>query len=178
MIAVAALAFVVWRRGGAREELAAPVAEAPAEVKPPEPAPATVDAAAPAPVAAQLPDAAVAIAPPAPRRQPAPPQAAVAPAGDPFVDALRATTAEGARLNADYARARIPAPPQARTLIELRERGVPQAQLVDYVRASFPKGILVRAIALRWLGVGATPGKVIRGGTDPGSTVSPRRAAD
>jgi hypothetical protein len=160
----AASAFFVWKR------------DRPQPVKtPPEVAPA---AAAPEPVIVSPPpaapgDAAAPVAEPAPKRSPSAKPAA-RPPGDPFVDALMATTPEGARLNADYARARLPAPAEARTLIDMRRRGVPQEQLVAYVRTSFPKGILVRAIALRWLGVGAANGKVVQAGTDPGSTLAPR----
>jgi hypothetical protein len=49
-------------------------------------------------------------------------------------------------------------PAEARTLIEMREGGASQEELVDYVRTSFPPGIAVRAIALKWLGVGANAG--------------------
>jgi hypothetical protein len=143
----------------------------------PAPAAPVVAAAPPAPVAAAAPVAATpSVAEPEPKRQP-PARPGARPPADPFVDALMATTPEGARLNADYARAHLPAPAEARTLIEMRRRGVPQDQLVAYVRTSFPKGILVRAIALRWLGVGATAGQAVHGGTDPGSTLVPSAAS-
>jgi hypothetical protein len=58
----------------------------------------------------------------------------------------------------EYARAGIPVPPEAATLIQMREKGTPSADLVNYVKTSFPKGILVRAIALKWLGVGSGAG--------------------
>lgn len=173
-LAAAAIALVVWRRE--RPLPAAP----PAEVTPPVAVGLPVvppDAATPPTPAAPAPPApappAPTLAAPAPKRPtPARPQ----PPADPFVDALTATTPEGARLNADYARARIPAPAEARALIDMRRRGLPQDQLVAYVRTSFPKGILVRAIALRWLGVGATAGQALHGATDPGSTLAPSAA--
>jgi hypothetical protein len=170
-IAVAVIVLVAVRERRPAGRRLSQVAEAPTLPREPlqvSAKPPAVDAAALALADASVADAAVAVVP-APRRQPPAPQRTP----DPFVDALTATTPEGARLNADYARARLPVPPEARTLVAMRSRGVPQEQLVAYVRTSFPKGILVRAVALRWLGVGAAPGRVVHGGAAPGSTLVP-----
>ncbi len=76
-------------------------------------------------------------------------------------EAMVATTPEVARLYGAFARAHVPAPPEAKTLIEMKQRGVPQHVLVNFVNGTF-QDLPARAIALRWLGVGAGAGARVR----------------
>ena len=69
-------------------------------------------------------------------------------------EAMVAATPEVARLYGAFVRSRVPAPPEAKTLIEMKQRGVPQDVLVQFVNSTF-HDLPARAIALRWLGVGA-----------------------
>jgi hypothetical protein len=68
--------------------------------------------------------------------------------------ALASATPDAARLYANFIRMKVAAPAEAKTLIAMKQRGVPQDQLVAYVKSSFPPDLPARAIALRWLGVG------------------------
>jgi len=71
--------------------------------------------------------------------------------------AMVTTTPEVARLYGAFARSRVPAPPEAKTLVAMKQRGVPQDELVAFVKSNF-HDLPARAIALRWLGVGAGAG--------------------
>ena len=53
---------------------------------------------------------------------------------------------------ASFARLRVVAPPEAMTLADMKQRGVPQDQLVAYVKQNF-HDLAAQGIALRWLGV-------------------------
>jgi hypothetical protein len=64
---------------------------------------------------------------------------------------LVTTTPEAARLYSDFAKAGITTPPQARTLVEMKQSGTAHEDLVAYVRTSFPNDVIARAVALRWL---------------------------
>ena len=70
--------------------------------------------------------------------------------------AMANTTPDAARLYANFARMRITPPPEAKTLIEMQQRGEPRDQLIKYARENF-HDLVARAIALRWLGVGSVP---------------------
>ena len=74
-------------------------------------------------------------------------------------EAMVAGTPEVARLYGAFVRSRVPAPPEAKTLIEMKQRGVPQDVLVQFVNSTF-HDLPARAIALRWLGVGGGTGLV------------------
>jgi hypothetical protein len=80
--------------------------------------------------------------------------------------AMVTATPEAARLYGAFVRSRVPAPPEAKTLVEMKQRGVPQDELVAFVKSNFPD-LPARAIALRWLGVGASPGLVRPPAADP-----------
>jgi hypothetical protein len=80
--------------------------------------------------------------------------------------AMRTATPEAARLYGAFVRSRVPAPPEAKTLVEMKQRGVPQDELVAFVKSNFPD-LPARAIALRWLGVGAGTGLVRPPPADP-----------
>ena len=69
--------------------------------------------------------------------------------------AVVTTTPEAARLYSDFARAGVETPAQARTLVQLKQRGTPHDDMVAYVRTSFPNDVIARAVALRWLDDGA-----------------------
>jgi hypothetical protein len=71
--------------------------------------------------------------------------------------AMIAATPEAARLYGAFVRSRVPAPPETMTLVAMKERGVPQDELVAFVKSNFHE-LPARAIALRWLGVGAGTG--------------------
>jgi hypothetical protein len=79
--------------------------------------------------------------------------------------AMASPTPDAARLYASFARLRVVAPAEAMTLVEMKQRGVPQDQLVVYVKENF-HDLAARAIALRWLGVagGAAVGEGSRDG--------------
>lgn len=129
----------------------------------PEPAPA--ETAAPAP--AQLPARVVnsGARPPAPPERSARPTTPVAVERAPAAtnearfkalhQAVVTTTPDAARLYADFGKAGLTTPPQARTLVEMKQRGTPHDDLVAYVRTSFPNDVLARAVALRWLDAGS-----------------------
>jgi len=68
--------------------------------------------------------------------------------------AMVTATPEAARLYGAFVRSRVPAPPEAKTLVEMKQRGVPQDELIAFVKSNF-HDLPARAIALRWLGVGA-----------------------
>jgi hypothetical protein len=71
--------------------------------------------------------------------------------------AIMTTTPEAARLYSDLAKAGVATPPEARTLVQMREHGASHDELVAYVRTSFPNEMIVRAVALRWLDAGSHP---------------------
>jgi hypothetical protein len=71
--------------------------------------------------------------------------------------AMVTATPEAARLYGAFVRSRVPAPPETMTLVAMKERGVPQDELVAFVKSNFHE-LPARAIALRWLGVGAGTG--------------------
>ena len=75
--------------------------------------------------------------------------------------AMVTATPEAARLYGAFVRSRVPAPPEAKTLVEMKQRGVPQDELVAFVKSNF-HDLPARAIALRWLGVGAGAGCPVR----------------
>ena len=83
--------------------------------------------------------------------------------------AMVTATPEAARLYGAFVRSRVPAPPEAKTLVEMKQRGVPQDELIAFVKSNF-HDLPARAIALRWLGVGAGTGLVAAAaaGPDPG----------
>jgi len=68
-------------------------------------------------------------------------------------EAMMTATPEAARLYGAFVRSRVPAPPEAKTLVAMKQRGVPQDELVAFVNNNF-HDLPARAIALRWLGVG------------------------
>jgi hypothetical protein len=137
---------------------------------PPAPAAASVPAPPRPAVAADIPPAtAGAEIPAASAVAPSPPPPPVAATTDPnegrrksLHDALRETAPETARLYADFARVGKPAPPEARTLVTMKQRGASSEELTAYVRSSFPPDVLVRAVALRWLGVGVKPKQQVK----------------
>ena len=69
--------------------------------------------------------------------------------------ALEATTPGAARLYADYARLGVTPPPEAKTLVEMKQRGAPRAELLTFVKSAFPRDLVARATAIRWLDVEA-----------------------
>ena len=69
--------------------------------------------------------------------------------------AIATTTTEAARLYSDFAKAGVATPAQARTLVQLKQRGTPHDDMVAYVRTSFPNDVIARAVALRWLDAGS-----------------------
>jgi hypothetical protein len=71
--------------------------------------------------------------------------------------AMVTATPEAARLYGAFVRSRVPAPPEAKTLVDMKQRGVPQDELIAFVKSNF-HDLPARAIALRWLGVGAGAG--------------------
>ena len=73
-------------------------------------------------------------------------------------DAIVGATPGSARLYVAFARAGMPTPPEARILVQMKQAGAPPQDLIEYVKTSFPHDLLVRAVALRWLGVGAGAG--------------------
>ncbi len=79
-------------------------------------------------------------------------------APDAFVRTIRMTSPAAARLFADFARAGVAVPREAQELLALKARGASTDAQVTYVRTSFPNGLMAKAIALRWLGVGANAG--------------------
>jgi hypothetical protein len=71
--------------------------------------------------------------------------------------AMVTATPEASRLYGAFVRSRVPAPPEAQTLVAMKQRGVPQDELIAFVKSNF-HDLPARAIALRWLGVGAGAG--------------------
>jgi hypothetical protein len=67
--------------------------------------------------------------------------------------AMSNATPDAARLYASFVRLRMVAPAEAMTLVEMKQQGVPQDQLVAYVKQNF-HDLAAQGIALRWLGVG------------------------
>jgi hypothetical protein len=123
--------------------------------------------AADVPAAPAVPPAPAAAAPspsrppgPAPVAAPAPSEATNDARSRALHDAIAGTTPEAARLYAELARAGQPTPPEARKLVEMKAAGATPEALVAYVRSSFPRNVLMRAVALRWLGLGAAAGRV------------------
>jgi len=80
--------------------------------------------------------------------------------------AMVTTTPEAARLYGAFVRSRVPVPPETKTLVAMKQRGVPQDELVAFVKSNF-HDLPARAIALRWLGVGAGTGLVRPPPADP-----------
>src|SRR5688500_18214505 len=70
-------------------------------------------------------------------------------------EALVTTTLEAARLYSDFAKAGVTTPPQARTFVQMKQRGASRDDLVAYVRTSFPNDVIARAVVLRWLDAGS-----------------------
>lgn len=121
------------------------------------PLPSTAEVARPAPVAG-TPRAVIS----APRQSPL---ADGAPDGNlneghssALHDAIVGATPGSARLYVAFARAGLPTPPEAKILVQMKQAGAPPQDLIEYVKTSFPHDLLVRAVALRWLGVGAGAG--------------------
>lgn len=83
--------------------------------------------------------------------------------------ALVTTTPEAARLYSDFAKAGVTTPPQARTLVQMKQRGTSHDDLVAYGRTSFPNDVIARAVALRWLDAGS--GAHLSPGTNPPRTL-------
>jgi hypothetical protein len=187
VVAIAALGIGLWRPWRAAEP-------APEDESTPADTNAGVAEAPPAPAPAAAPPASDAGPMPAPAaRLPVvrlpPRDAAVASrdAGDENRARFRAlhqamanATPDAARLYANFARLRVVAPAEAMTLVEMKQRGVPQEQLVAYVKENF-HDLASRAIALRWLGVagGAAVGQApppIPGQPSAAPTSDPLRA--
>src|SRR6185503_257691 len=80
--------------------------------------------------------------------------------------AMVTATPEASRLYGAFVRSRVPAPPEAQTLVAMKQRGVPQDELIAFVKSNF-HDLPARAIALRWLGVGAGAGLVGPPPSDP-----------
>ena len=127
----------------------------------PEPTPA--EAVVPAPLPARIVEATV--PPPAPPDRTLRPTAPVVVRREPSVpneeritalhQVVMTTTPDAARLYADFAKAGVTTPPQAQTLIQMKQRGTPHDDLVAYVNSTFPNDLIARAVALRWLGTGS-----------------------
>jgi hypothetical protein len=140
------------------------------------PGPTSVEEAVPAPAPARIVSS---TPPPLPTPEGTPRTAApVAPEREPTAtneersvalhQALATTTPEAARLYADLAKAGVATPAEARTLVEMKQGGAAHDELVAYVRSSFPKDMITRAVALRWLDAGSA--------TRPSPTSSPSRS--
>ena len=80
--------------------------------------------------------------------------------------AMVTATPEAARLYGAFVRSGVPAPPETKALVAMKQRGVPQDELVAFVKSNF-HDLPARAIALRWLGVGTGPGLVRPPPSDP-----------
>ena len=89
--------------------------------------------------------------------------------------AMVTTTPEAARLYGAFALSRVPVPPEAKTLVAMKQRGVPQEELVAFVKSNL-HDLPARAIALRWLGVGGGTG-VMRPPVGPDRQPAPSSAA-
>jgi hypothetical protein len=148
VLAALVAAVMIWR---APREVAAP-APAATEASPPLPA-RVADATARPPV---LPERTAKAATPR-AVEPAPTTATNEARFKALHQALESTTPDAARLYADLAKAGIATPPQARTLVAMKQQGTPHDELVAYVRTSFPNDVIARAVALRWLDAGAGP---------------------
>jgi hypothetical protein len=67
-------------------------------------------------------------------------------------DALAAAKdAGGRRLYADLSRTGRPIPPEARTLVEMKEGGATAADLGAYVNRAVPADTVIRGVALKWI---------------------------
>jgi hypothetical protein len=147
---------------------------------------ANVDVPAPPPAPAEGPTLVAPPAPAAPIARRAVRDGGAAPdAGDEnrarfraLHQALQNTTPDAARLFANFARLQVVAPAEAKTLIEMKQRGVPEAELVAYVKNNFPPDLPARAIALRWLGVAGgaavNPAAAAPGAAPVTGTLTPR----
>ncbi len=132
-----------------------PLGPAPPQLHPP--LPSVAEVAEPAPVAV-TPRAVITAVPHSPLEEKSPNRNLNDGHSNALHDAIVAATPSSARLYVAFARAGVATPPEAKTLVQMKQVGAPPDELVAYVKTSFPHDLLVRAVALRWLGVGVGVG--------------------